>query len=366
MTTQTLTKIQFQVTGEQIKTIQAGLKGLNKVKSQFSSFLDYGQFVITDNKLIFQVIDDKNTFIIKLSDNEQNENTSFLFPIDKLKEIKCNKTDLANITFEDGRIILAYNGIIQTMQTMVDSFPALPTVKTEPYITVDANYIQSLYNASLFASSSESRPVLQFILHKDGSHITTDSHRLYKRENVYNIDTLSDGLLVHPSTAKLAYSLLKDSNNITTKEDGRHVSYNTDDITIIGRLGEGTYPSVERIYPQNFNCEFEFDCKQMLDILKQTKKKQILKIELNKSSKILKLTVRTIEDPTPLLESSITVTNVHSSEDVKIGFNPQYFQDALKQMDGNKVKMSITGTLSPFTLTDEQNYHLILPYNMKE
>jgi DNA polymerase III sliding clamp (beta) subunit (PCNA family) len=364
MTTNTLTKLQFQVTGEQIKLIQTGLKALAKLK--YETVLNYGQFAITGNKLTFQAMDADNSFIIILDTNTATENTSFLFPIDKLKEIKPTKGDRFTITAEGSTITITNNIVTQTIQTMVDSFPALPKLETDNHITVDANYIQSLNDATIFAATSDVRPALHYILHKDGSHITTDSHRLYKRDNVYNIGTLTDGLLVHSSTAKLVYSLLKDSNNITMKEDGRHVSYNTNDITIIGRLENFTYPSVEKIYPQNFKSEFEFDRKQMLDILKQTKKKQLLKIELNKGSKNLKLTVRTLGDPSPLLESSITVTNVHSSEDVKIGFNPQYFQDALKQMDGNKVKMSITGTLSPFVLTDEQNYHLILPYNMKE
>jgi DNA polymerase-3 subunit beta len=365
MTTATLTQTKIQLTGDQVKTIQAALKQIKKVSHKVTSILTYGQFKITDNSLYFTPMDEYNIVTIKLQDSiiTGDNSTSWLFPLATFRELKgVKKSDHFTITIEDENITLSNNGAMQKIQSATHNFPKTPAIESNKQITVNSEYVNSLHDATTFTFKQESRPVLQYILHKDGSHITTDSHRLYKRQNIYDNDTLGNDILVHPITAKLVYNLMKSESKINVIEDGKHISYNTDNITIQGTLCDFNYPDVSRILPQNFNYEFEFNKKVMLNILKQTKKEQLLQLELPKDYNNNKLSLTVMDyDHNEILNATLEVDKQSMRDDMKIVCNATFFTEALKQMDDEQIKMNATGSITPFTLESEKDYHLILP-----
>jgi DNA polymerase III sliding clamp (beta) subunit (PCNA family) len=370
MTSATLTQTKVQLTGEQVKTIQAALKHIQKNKNNYYILhLEHGKFNISNNQLYFTTLDENNKVTIRLQDSliTGDNNTNWLFPLSALRELKgVKKTDTFILTLDYSQATLSHNGITQTIQTKQDKFPHVKPVESDKQFTVNSDYVKSLHDAVTFVSNNEARPVLQHILHKDGSHIATDSHRLYKRDNVYdNVydnDTLANDILVHPTTAKLVYNLMKSEDKINVTEDGRHISYNTDDITVQGTLCDFNYPDVSRILPQNFNYEFEFNKKAMLNILKQTKKNQLLQLELLKDRNNNELSLTVMDyDHNEILNATLKVNKQSMRDDMKVVCNVTFFTEALKQMDDEQIKMNVTGSMTPFTLEGEKDYHLILP-----
>lgn len=341
MTTATQTKI--VLTGEQVKQIQAAGKNINKKESDMTIKFQDSQVIITDkyNTIIFNFVD------MEVSD-------PFSIYILEFNSLKVTKKDNITITIEDNDYAtITINNVRKLVYIQkIDKYHT-PTLINPKHITVKNNYIQSLYEAITYTFKSDMRPVLQNIYHNNNSIIVTDSHRLFKKENIFDYE---GSFQVYPTTAKLVYQLFNKSTvRVFIDQDGKLIKYQSNNVNVISELSDLNYPDIKRILPESFKTELTVSKNELIEVLSQAKKNAITKFEITENH----IEIRIFENDTTALQSQIAAKI--TGDFVRISFNTQYVLEALKQLKDNTITIRFNGSVSPFTLTDSENYHLVLP-----
>lgn len=368
MTNQTLAGISFTLTGEQVKLIQAAIKGLkHSKKERQGEAIQNVRFTVANHETAFEALDQNNHVLLTFPNQNEIEG-SFILNKSVIKDLKLNKND--SVTFEtvEGKVKISINGLT-TLQPMEFEFAEPVNYENGLTFSVNSNYVKSLSNALKFVSQSETRPVLQGICHEDCGIVCTDSHQLFKNEFLH---TLKDGkMTVHSSTAKLVADLMKNkSDNIlmSVSSNEKFVRYEAMNIIITGRIIDGNYPVTKNMFPQNFETKLklnEKEVKQLSQTIKSmlpytSKKNNIIKFEISNNT----LTIKSLDIQESKVDSKTTFVHIETAtnvienvnikgEDMEIAFNGKNVLTALEQQKGEALTFQFTGKMSPFMIVGD-------------
>lgn len=352
--TNVLTASKIELTGEQAKQIQAAAKILNIKNNKVLNYVFFqdSQAIVTDfhTTIIFNLdsITDDSFSILALDFNS----------------LKVKNSDTITITTDNSQATITINNITKNVTINdYDPFQNL-TLQNEEQVTITADYIQALQDSLTFTSKNESRPVLQHVLHKNNNIMTTDSHRLFKKDNMVNYN--SEFILLNV-TAKIVSNLFKKSNvNVFIDQVNNLIKYSSDNITVIASIyTDAEYPDLTRVMPENFKTVITFNRLELVNILSQAAKKTMIIFDItdnNISIQIDEFIKQKRGDQ--LLQSNLDITK--TGDNLKIGFNTQYMLDALKQLKNDIVICSFTNKISSFVITELDSYHLILPIRLAD
>ena len=247
-------------------------------------------------------------------------------------------------------------------------FPIIPKIKGESFSIVPAKVIKSGLSSILDSIAiSEARPELAgvFVQFTDKQLIfsATDSFRLAER--IMELKHKEENSFILPRTTVLELiRLLNDvAEDISIKYNDNQVSFSTDNIEIISRLVDGTYPDYKKVIPDKYISRLLVK-KEDLDKnvrLAGIFSSNIADIKLSCTEKNLVITAKNSDKG----EIQIVTESVLKNEPFDISINHHYLLDGLKIIPTEHVIIEYTGQGSPLVIRPEHSTkdltYLIMP-----
>ena len=287
-----------------------------------------------------------------------------------LEIIKKIDSEDVHIFIVDGTLtrIEGTNSRFDLNGTSYIDYPRIDLNKTGVNLQMKSIDLKEAIEQTSFATSEkETRPVLTGVNFKAKDHvlecIATDSYRLAKR--ILNIDSDISFNIIIPKKSLIEISrIIEKDELIDLYVSDRKVLFVFDHVLIQTRLIDGTFPDTSRLIPDSFDYSMSIDSTSLLNSIDRAS------LLTNEQTNIVKLTMN--QDTVILSSFSQEIGSVeenlsrafYKGEPLKISFSARYLTDAIKSINGQKVRVLFTGEMKPFIIKDferEDIIQLVLP-----
>lgn len=287
-----------------------------------------------------------------------------------LEIIKKIDSEDVHIFIVDGTLtrIEGANSRFDLNGTSYIDYPRIDLNKTGVNLQMKSIDLKEAIEQTSFATSEkETRPVLTGVNFKAKDHvlecIATDSYRLAKR--ILNIDSDISFNIIIPKKSLIEISrIIEKDELIDLYVSDRKVLFVFDHVLIQTRLIDGTFPDTSRLIPDSFDYSMSIDSTSLLNSIDRAS------LLTNEQTNIVKLTMN--QDTVILSSFSQEIGSVeenlsrafYKGEPLKISFSARYLTDAIKSINGKKVRVLFTGEMKPFIIKDferEDIIQLVLP-----
>ena len=287
-----------------------------------------------------------------------------------LEIIKKIDSEDVHIFIVDGTLtrIEGANSRFDLNGTSYIDYPRIDLNKTGVNLQMKSIDLKEAIEQTSFATSEkETRPVLTGVNFKAKDHvlecIATDSYRLAKR--ILNIDSDISFKIIIPKKSLIEISrIIEKDELIDLYVSDRKVLFVFDHVLIQTRLIDGTFPDTGRLIPDSFDYSMSIDSTSLLNSIDRAS------LLTNEQTNIVKLTMD--QDHVILSSFSQEIGSVeenlsrafYKGEPLKISFSAKYLTDAIKSINGQKVRVLFTGEMRPFIIKDferEDIIQLVLP-----
>ena len=287
-----------------------------------------------------------------------------------LEIIKKIDSEDVHIFIVDGTLtrIEGANSRFDLNGTSYIDYPRIDLNKTGVNLQMKSTDLKEAIEQTSFATSEkETRPVLTGVNFKAKDHvlecIATDSYRLAKR--ILNIDSDISFNIIIPKKSLIEISrIIEKDELIDLYVSDRKVLFVFDHVLIQTRLIDGTFPDTGRLIPDSFDYSMSIDSTSLLNSIDRAS------LLTNEQTNIVKLTMD--QDHVILSSFSQEIGSVeenlsrafYKGEPLKISFSAKYLTDAIKSINGQKVRVLFTGEMRPFIIKDferEDIIQLVLP-----
>ncbi len=238
-----------------------------------------------------------------------------------------------------------------------ENYPHLPIIDENNQLKIPVRVLNKIISETGFAvSMHESRPILtgvHFILsNSELLAVATDSHRLSQRViPVENAVEDFDIVIPGKSLLELSRSFKDEEELVEVSIMENQVLFKTKTMYFYSRLLEGKYPDTNRLIPNSFNTEIEFNVPALLSAIERA---SLLSHEGRNN--IVKLSISS--DEVTIYGNSPEIGNVQeeltylkvTGDPLEISFNPDYMKDALKAFGAIDVVVKFISPIRPFTL----------------
>lgn len=246
-----------------------------------------------------------------------------------------------------------------------DEYPALPAPKDEAGNEVSDLLMRDAIKKTIFATLPEdSRPFLASVLLEfEGDRfraVATDINRL----------AIQEGILHRPQAEKLSVMVpvramqeagrltagIEDENVQITTGD-RQIFIRTREATIFSRLMQGQFPQYEQVIPKTAGTTVTVERARLTAALERAALLTTsVRVIVTKGQIHISATGPDVGQAYEDMEASV------DGSDMEIGFNARYLMDFLKAVDGETIRMKITGSRSPalMEVPDDANYRYVV------
>ncbi|MDT2757947.1 DNA polymerase III subunit beta [Enterococcus asini] len=237
-----------------------------------------------------------------------------------------------------------------------DNYPHLPIVEHTNEMTISVELLNQLIGETVFAvSQHESRPILtgvHFVLEKQKLlAVATDSHRLSQR--ILPMEQAGEFNIVIPgkSLVELSRSLSDKEEDVEISIMENQVLFKTKNMLFYSRLLEGNYPDTNRLIPNSFNTEIEFNVPAFLaaieraSLLSHEGRNNIVRLSISDENVILYGNSPEVGK----VEEALNYEKV-SGDPLEISFNPDYMKAALRAFGDMSITVKFISPVRPFTL----------------
>jgi len=259
------------------------------------------------------------------------------------------------------------NGIV------ADEFPLIPTVTSDPVLTLDAGVLrEALTQVVVAASADEARPVLAgvYLYTEDGNLyiVATDSYRLAEKKLELGEGAKELKAIVPARTMQELVRLLGEAEgDVELYLDENQVMFRIADVELVSRLIEGSFPNYRQIIPSKATTSFEIETAEFARITK------VASLFARESAGSVKLEIRAEGEVRIVTSDSEVGGNVSMAEcavngdDGEISLNARYLTDALGVVKSPSVNFAISGKLNACVLSpaggeaDDDYIHIVMP-----
>lgn len=268
--------------------------------------------------------------------------------------------------------IMTTNSSFQLNCNNVSEFPDLELEDNKTPIVMNQKLFKSIINQTIFATSNqESRPILTGInFHIEGNNlqcIATDSYRLAKKTIVIEnpMTNIIDIVIPTKNISELIKLLNEDEDKMELHIFSNKIIFKFNDIIMMSRLINGTYPDTSKLIPETFEIELKVNLSEFYNaidrasLLTNEADKNTIKLESNGNDITVSSNIPEIGN----VVEKVMVDN-KSNKDIKIAFSSKYMMDALKAFGSMEVELLFNSEIKPIILKNpEQNdlIQLILP-----
>lgn len=315
---------------------------------------------ITDDKIMFALEDVKR--VTKTLRYFKGGDTIITFDSDKVCHFedgkKSFKAGISNVNDNGAYFLFAHLG-----EVWIDNIDS-DNGKTLERHTYTIEKLMERYNSISYAiyTQDDLQPILRGINFKANKMVALDGYRL-----AISTDTEDNGLsfenefTINNDTFSILKQFKKGKCDIISFKDITAFNLLSEDFILLGRNLKGQYFSWETAIPCSFNSKFEFEKKNMLENLKYLKE-----IRVDKTMDMFAIKTNTLVSP----YGSVDIEGLNISE--TSGYNLTYFTDAIKNLEGDRIKMLHSGALKPivFKNVEENKYNsqlmLLLPVRLND
>ena len=275
---------------------------------------------------------------------------------------------------ENGKTTIQ-SGVVQfEIQSMPASdFPELPNTGAEETLTIKTGVLKDMIDRTLYAvSQDEKKPAhtgeLFEILPDKLTVVALDGYRLAIVERP--VTAVKDIRIIVPSKTMTEVSHLlpnDDEELVHISANRRYVVFMAAGYTIMSRLIEGEFLNYRNVIPADSRTRVTIDTKEFVETIERAsliiteRLKNPLRISFTEGKVVVRCQTN--------LGRVVDEFNADcEGDEVEIGFNNRYLLDALRNARTDKVRMEISGPLSPVKVLPAEGsdfLYLVLPVRFK-
>ncbi len=269
-----------------------------------------------------------------------------------------------SVTIKSGKAVFKIMGLPK------DDFPKLPSFSLDQAISLDQVVLKESIQMTSFAISyDETRYVLNGILMGIKGNkmklVATDGRRLAYAQKDLNIrDSFELDVIIPAKTIYELSKILLDEGVVKILCFKNQILFHFGDTFIISRLIEGHFPNYEQVIPKEENTISTVDREQLLQAVKRASlltspESQSVKIDLLKNKILISSRSPNLGEAHEEIEADL------QGDDLSVGFNPVYLLDVLKNLDVEKIQLSVAGPDKPGLLKGKKDFlHVIMPMQL--
>ena len=274
---------------------------------------------------------------------------------DAIQTIICCEKSKFTISSHDGR-----------------EFSFLPYVEKNETIRISEFTLKELIRQTIFSiAQNDSNPILcgeLFEIRQEGLRVASlDSHRISIRNTQLKDDYPEKKVIVPGKTLSEITKILPGDteNEVTISFAKNHIMFEFSDTVVLSRLIEGNYLAIDTMLSNDYELKIHINRREMIDSIERA---TLLIKEGERRPVIFEVTDDnlniSIQSQLGNMQENVSIEK--QGKDLKIGFNPRFFLDALRAIDEETVTLYMTNPKGPCFIKDEgESYiYLILPVNI--
>ena len=248
-----------------------------------------------------------------------------------------------------------------------NEFPDLELDYRKDPIILNQKVFKTIINQTSFATSTiESRPVLtgiNFKIEKDVMECTaTDSYRLAIKKIILNNKISENINIIIPTKNLLELEKLmnEDEENLEMHIFNNKVIFKFDNITMMTRLINGTYPDTSKLIPKEFSLTMKvklndfYSAIDRASLLTNESDKNTIKLESKKDTIIISSNIPEIGND----EEKIYVEK-EEKENIKIAFNSKFMMECIRVIESEELELLFNGEFKPIIIKNPESDDLI-------
>ena len=253
-----------------------------------------------------------------------------------------------------------------------EEYPELPSITGESTVILTHDTLKGMIRQTIFAvADSDAKPIHTGTLFELGGGrlrlVSVDGYRLALREEaVPSEEELS--FVVPGKTLIEVMKLLKDDDSeLSLKVGRRHIMFQIESYCVISRLLEGEFLDYRAAIPNSGKTEILANTREFIS--------SVERVSLLITDR-LKSPIRCLFENGEIRLSCSTAIGRASDEfsaaitgdNVEMGFNNRYLLDALRNTEGDEVRVQLNGPLSPMKIMPREGgsfLFLVLPVRLK-
>jgi len=298
-----------------------------------------------------------------------------LVPADKLRDIVRESIDdtLSIETVGEQLHIKGADSHFRIFTQNVADFPPVPDFEGEADFKVQGKILKQLISQTLFAAAKEAtryafNGVLTTIKGGKLVMVATDGRRLALARGDLLEGAKADGgtAIVPAKTLGLVDKLISNADEpVSVKLGENQVIFHTPDATLTSNLIEGQFPPYEDVVPKE--CDKKMTA-GTADLLSAVRRSALLTTQDSKGVRMaFGKSGLTLSSKSPEAgEATINFACKFEGGDIEIGFNPNFFTDALKVVNSDEVSFELLAPNRPGLLKAGPSFtYVIMPVNLQ-
>ncbi len=244
-----------------------------------------------------------------------------------------------------------------------DEYPAFPEANEAEMFEIEKAILGDMVKKAVFAAAeADSRYVLNGVLVdiiKSGAGmkvrmVATDSHRLALVERSLGVTVKEQKAIIPKKAMSELRRFLDDPGEQKTVKVGftkSHVVFNQEGAVMVSKLIDGLYPNYQQVLPSNN--------KKIVIVEKEAFGGALKRMSILSNQKTSSIAFAISNGKVGLEaksadigESSEIVPAEYAGEELTIGFNVRYVQDAIAAMGSQKLILHLADPLSPGLITE--------------
>lgn len=259
-----------------------------------------------------------------------------------------------------------YNSVVNGI--VADDFPVMPAISGGKTWTVDGNeFKKGLQQVVFAASNDETRPVLTGVLLQTSEGklymAATDSYRLAEKQLGANKEDVR--MLIPASAMQDLLRVIGDSTGkVKITHDDQQALFQVDDIELVTRMVDGSYPDYKKLIPAKFDTEARLKRADLINVTKVSSlfaRESAGSVTIEVDQAAGQLSIRSVASQ---LGENTATADAKVTGSGNITLNSRYLLDALNALSGEEVIFGFNGKLEPTLLHDPENddyKHIIMP-----
>ena len=264
---------------------------------------------------------------------------------------------------------------LSTLKT--DDFPIISDNDLSTNFVLSADELIRIIDKTKFAvSNEETRYYLNGIFfHKADRNsiqflraVATDGHRLaqYDIPLPQGAEEIT-GIIIPKKTIFELRKVLDDANgDVSISLNENKIKFTFNDLKIISKVIDGTFPDYTKVIPQNNNKNFKTNNNELKNAIdrvsavaaNEESKSKAIKLSLDDNKLNLSVESQSKGSANEIIDIS------YDGDKVDIGFNSKYIIDICNEVDGEEVNISLLDSVSPAIIldkTDENLFFVLMP-----
>jgi len=264
---------------------------------------------------------------------------------------------------------------LSTLKT--DDFPIISDNDLSTNFVLSADELIRIIDKTKFAvSNEETRYYLNgiFFFFFDRNSIqflravATDGHRLaqYDIPLPHGAEDIT-GIIIPKKTIFELRKVLDDANgDVSISLNENKIKFTFNDLKIISKVIDGTFPDYTKVIPQNNNKNFTTNNNELKNAIdrvsavaaNEESKSKAIKLSLEDNKLNLSVESQSKGSANEIIDIS------YDGDKVDIGFNSKYIIDICNEVDGEEVDISLLDSVSPAIIldkTDENLFFVLMP-----